>query len=70
MNILNLTKEKKVSVPTGLLQRFYKTVRSFSDIADEFEDLLMSKNKETIKKLRKAQKEKQVGKLKSFSSLT
>ena len=69
MNFIDITKEKKLSVPTGLLRRFYRTARSFSDIADEFEDLLMSKNKDVIKKIYKAHKEKQTGKLKSFASI-
>ena len=60
---------KTIPVPQKLLSSMIETQKKWKEFNDEFEDFLLSLNKQFIKKMERARKEHLKGKVKDFQKL-
>lgn len=58
-----------VNLPVKGIERFLEAMRIFESAQNEIEDFLISRNKNILSKIKKADKERAEGKVKDFQNL-
>jgi hypothetical protein len=69
MNYHNKQLKTTIPVPQKLFESMVEVYQKWEKFSDEFEDFILAHDEKFIKKMRKAKKEHQAGKLKNIEVL-